>query len=216
MKSSIITSRLFVWLLMLLPFIYLAGIWESLPDTVPTHFNAQGEPDGWGSKATLIWLPMVLIFPTYILLELVPMIDPKNKLGAMGKKYEHLKMIVLALLSALSVVIIYSARQGQLGMNPGFLFALFGLFFALIGNYFPAIRHNYFVGIRTPWTLESETVWKRTHRMAGHWWVVGGILIVIASLLLDKQWVFPVFISITLVITLVPIVYSYLEFKKLS
>ena len=77
------------------------------------------------------------------------------------------------------------------------------------------IKPNYFLGIRTPWTLENETVWKETHRMAGKMWFVGGLIVVFASLILEEQLNLIVFLIIVGIITLIPIIYSYLLFKKI-
>jgi hypothetical protein len=86
----------------------------------------------------------------------------------------------------------------------------------VLGNYFKVIKQNYFLGIKTPWTLESEEVWKLTHILAGKLWIVGGLLIVIFSLVIPEDINFYLFITITSIITIVPIVYSYLIFKKLK
>jgi uncharacterized membrane protein len=93
---------------------------------------------------------------------------------------------------------------------------LVGTLFAFMGNYFKVIKQNYFIGIKTPWTLESEEVWKLTHLLAGKMWVIGGIVIVICSLVLPENLNFYFLISITAVISIVPIVYSYLIYKKLK
>lgn len=214
MKKTINFSEIILWALMLMPFIYLATIWDSLPETIATHFNGSGEADGWGSKETLIWGPLVMLALSYGVFWLIPSIDPKQKIGAMGKKFEAVKWIVVLLMVAVSILWIYSSQNGNSSINM--LFVVFGIFFTLMGNFMPTIKHNYFVGIRTPWTLENETVWKKTHRMAGGWWLAGGIVIVLASLLLSNAWVLPVFITVTVIIALVPMVFSYLEFKKQS
>jgi uncharacterized membrane protein len=85
-----------------------------------------------------------------------------------------------------------------------------------LGNYFKVIKQNYFLGIKTPWTLESEEVWKLTHILAGKLWIVGGLLIVIFSLVIPEDINFYLFIIITAIITIVPIVYSYFIFRKLK
>jgi uncharacterized membrane protein len=86
---------------------------------------------------------------------------------------------------------------------------------AAFGNYLQTIKHNYFVGIRTPWTLESETVWKKTHRLGGRLWVVGGILLAVIPFFMNNMENFmPVFVTIMIIISMIPVVYSYLEFKK--
>lgn len=216
MKKSINFSEIMLWLVMLLPFGYLAMIWSGLPETVPTHFNIKGEPDGWGSKSTLIWVPAFLVVLGYGLTWLIPKIDPKRKIEQMGEKYERLRWVIIGLMSALSCVIIFSAQSEGGAISNQLITIVLGLAFVLLGNYFQTIRHNYFIGIRTPWTLENETVWKNTHRMAGKWWMLGGLAVILAALLLPNDFVMPIFLVITGVITLVPIVYSYLEYKKLG
>lgn len=72
------------------------------------------------------------------------------------------------------------------------------------------------MGIRTPWTLENEEVWKKTHQFGGKLWFVGGLLIVLLSLLVKESYVAFLFLGITAIICIVPIVYSYLEFKKVK
>jgi uncharacterized membrane protein len=87
-------------------------------------------------------------------------------------------------------------------------------FFLVMGNYMGNIRHNYFLGVRTPWTLASETVWTKTHRLAAKVWVSGSVLMMIAIPFLSIQISGIAFTVYIAVIALVPIVYSYLEFRK--
>ena len=107
----------------------------------------------------------------------------------------------------------YSVQQKS--SNPGFVFAIIGLLFAFLGNYFKTIKPNYFIGIKTPWTLENEEVWKKTHIIGGKLWFVGGLLMALTFLLPNEMQLYT-FLGITAVITIVPIVYSYLEFKKIK
>ncbi len=85
-----------------------------------------------------------------------------------------------------------------------------------MGNFFKTIRPNYFIGIKTPWTLENETVWKETHLLAGKLWFVGGLLIILCSLIFNKSLGSTIFITITIIISVIPIVFSYLRFNKLN
>jgi uncharacterized membrane protein len=88
-----------------------------------------------------------------------------------------------------------------------------GILFIPLGNSNKVIQPNYFIGIKTPWTLENKEVWKLTHILAGKLWIIGGLLIVLGSLTIDKS----VFIYILFsVITVVPVVYSYLKCKELK
>jgi uncharacterized membrane protein len=100
-------------------------------------------------------------------------------------------------------------------LKPAFIFAFIGILIALLGNYFQSIRPNYFIGIRTPWTLENETVWKKTHRLGGRLWFGGGLIIIILTLILGNNKAIAItFTSIIAILVIVPIVYSYFEFLK--
>ncbi len=199
--------------IVLLPFIYLAYIWNHLPERVPIHWNINGEIDRYGDKIELIIFPLFLPLLMYIMLLVIPKIDPKNKLNKMGNKFQNLKVIVIVFMSVLALFIIYIAKNQSL-TNPNYIVLLIGVLYIILGNYFQTIRANYFIGIRTPWTLESENVWKSTHKLGGKLWFIGGIIVVISSLILNSQHNLILFLAITLIITVTPLVYSYLMFKK--
>ena len=131
----------------------------------------------------------------------------------MGNKLNNLRLILALFMSALAIYILYSVQQKT--SNPVLIFPLVGLLFAFLGNYFKTIKPNYFIGIRTPWTLENEEVWKKTHLMGGKLWFVGGLLMAM-TFVLPNDVQFYTFMGITAVISIVPIVYSYLEFKKIK
>jgi uncharacterized membrane protein len=195
----------------LLPFVYLAYIWNRLPESVPMHWNASGEIDDYGSKNELFFVLLLLVGLPYLIFLVIPNIDPKQKLQNMGNKLNNLRFILTLFMSALAIFILYSVQQQS--SNPGFIFSIVGLLFAFLGNYFKTIKPNYFIGIKTPWTLESEEVWKKTHLLAGKMWFVGGLLMAMTFVLPEPVNLF-VFLGITAVISVIPIVYSYLEFKK--
>ena len=197
----------------LLPFVYLAYIWNELPKEVPMHWNASGEIDRWGDKSELFMMLIMLTGITYFVFLIIPYIDPKQKLQNMGNKLNNLHLILALFMSALAIYILYSVQQKT--SNPILIFPLVGLLFAFLGNYFKTIKPNYFIGIRTPWTLENEEVWKKTHLMGGKLWFVGGLLMALTFLLPNEMQLYT-FLGITAVISIVPIVYSYLEFKKIK
>lgn len=199
----------------LLPFVYLGYLWNSLPEKVPIHWNLKGEIDDWGSKLSLIGLVFLLPVLTYVLMLAIPKIDPKKRIEFMGGKYYQLKLVLVCFMSVLALFIIHSSKSQTLS-SPSVVFVLVGLLFMALGNYFKVIKQNYFVGIKTPWTLESEEVWKLTHILAGKLWILGGLLVVIFSLVIPDNINFYFFLTITAIITVVPIVYSYLIFKKLK
>ncbi len=197
----------------LLPFVYLAYIWNELPKEVPMHWNASEEIDRWGDKSELFMMLFMLTGITYFVFLIIPYIDPKQKLQNMGNKLNNLRLILALFMSALAIYILYSVQQKT--SNPVLIFPLVGLLFAFLGNYFKTIKPNYFIGIRTPWTLENEEVWKKTHLIGGKLWFVGGLLMALTFVLPNKIQIYT-FLAIAAVITIVPIVYSYLEFKKIK
>lgn len=199
----------------LLPFIYLAYLWNSLPKIVPIHWNYKGEIDDWGTKYSLIGLLFLLPVFTYVLMLVIPKVDPKKRIEFMGGKYYQIKFVLVIFMSVLALYIIHSSNSQTLS-SPSIAFVLIGFLFMALGNYFKVINQNYFLGIKTPWTLESEEVWKLTHILAGKLWIGGGLLIVIFSLVLPEDVNFYIFISSTTIISIVPIVYSYLVYKKLK
>jgi len=201
--------------IVLLPFIYLAYIWNQLPEKVPMHWNIKGEVDRYGEKVELIIIPILLPLLVYIIFLVVPKIDPKNKLNKMGNKLQTMKFLLTTFMSILALFIIYTAKNESFA-NPNYIVLLIGVLYLVFGNYFKTLKANYFIGIRTPWTLENETVWKETHKLGGKMWFIGGLIVILSSLLLEKQTNFTIFIVITAIITIIPVVYSYLKFQKLK
>jgi uncharacterized membrane protein len=104
---------------------------------------------------------------------------------------------------------------GYFGSFPSMVQLGVGALFIILGNYMGKLKHNYFMGIRTPWTLASEEVWYRTHRMAGPFWVIGGLLFIATSFLTTGLLAKTILIIIFGIIA-IPIVYSYVIFKRLE
>lgn len=202
-------------LIVLLPFLYIAFIWNRLPQRIPMHYNIEGQVDRYGDKIEIFLIPIMLPLLVYVIFSVIPIIDPKKNLNKMGNKLQTLKFLMTALMSALALFIIYSS-QNKTAAKPTFIFVFLGMLYVVLGNYFKTIKANYFIGIRTPWTLESETVWKATHLLAGKIWLIGGLLVIITSLFLDEKLNVVAFLIITGIITIIPAVYSFLLFKRES
>jgi uncharacterized membrane protein len=201
--------------IVLIPFIYLAIIWNTLPDKVPTHWNSSGEIDRWGDKYSLIGLVFLLPVLTYLLMLIIPKIDPKKRIDIMGGKYYQIKFVLVLLMSLLSLFILYLTKNESIS-NPNLIFALIGIFIVVMGNYFKVIQPNYFLGIRTPWTLENIEVWRSTHTFASKLWFIGGLLIIIGGIFLPDEIFLVVFLSIIGILVIVPMVYSYFKFKEIE
>ena len=212
MKTTL-KKELPIVIIVLIPFAYLFFIWHSLPDEVPIHWNMHGKTDRYGSKKELLIIPFLLPFLIYVLLLIIPVINPKGKLNNMGNKLQNLKLLITTFMSVLALYILYSAKQQTLE-NPNYLITAIGILFIILGNYFKTIKPNYFIGVRTPWTLENEVTWKETHKLAGKLWFLGGLLIVIFSLLFNTKTSFILSLTITLILIIVPLFYSYLLYRR--
>jgi uncharacterized membrane protein len=203
-----------LWAFIALPYVYLATIWNELPEQVPTHFNIEGVANDWSSKTTLLLIPGALGIGIYFLMFIIPVLDPKKKIQQMGDKYYTLRFMLTIFFSLLATYLLYVSSTGSL-KNPNMLFALIGALFAMFGNYFQTVRPNYFIGIRTPWTLENEQVWKNTHRLGGRLWIVSGILITILAFFINNNHLFSIIFGVIIfLMVIVPVIFSYTEFHK--
>jgi uncharacterized membrane protein len=214
-------KEIFYWLLCIIPYLFLGFVYSSLPETVPTHFGVDGRANGWSSKESLWFIPASLSLMIYLLLLFIPRIDPKQRLQHQTGKFEKIKFIVLLFITAIACFTIYVSYKQDMGHTGKFLFAGIGLFFAVLGNFFPALKPNYFIGIRSPWALENEIVWRKTHQLAGKIWVIAGLLLAVLPFILNNEMLMgQVFIGVILVIAFFPFIYSYIiwrqEKKKLS
>jgi uncharacterized membrane protein len=210
MKNKTLRRELLLILLAVVPIVYLLINWRILPDQMPIHFDIDGEPNGYGSKLVFILLPL----GTYLLMLALPFIDPrKSNYEIFSETYFKLRIILGFFIGLINTAIIYNVlhhieKMGLLVPTSVFLL------FTLIGNYMGTVRQNYFIGIKVPWTLNSEEVWTRTHKMAGKLWFWGGI-VGVASLLVVKDPIF-VMIPVVLIITIVPVLYSYIIYQKIE
>ncbi|GAB5520743.1 MAG: SdpI family protein [Rhodothermales bacterium] len=203
------------WLVLLLPFLFIPYLWGILPDEIPTHWNAAGEADDYSSKAFgLLFLPILNIV-LYIGMIYLVKIDPKKQASVDQKPVRALRFITPFFMTAVFGFIIYKTLNPDANV-VGMVMAGIGLLFAAIGNYLGTIQPNYFIGIRTPWTLQSDEVWRATHRMAGPIWMAAGLGLAIGVFVFPRS-IFPmVFMGVTVLIVLIPLVYSYLAFQQLD
>lgn len=210
-------KRIFIVIgLAIIPFAYAYYLYPSLPYKIPIHFNLEGKADGWGSKESIYLLPSIMGFVSifvYLLMANVKKIDPKRYASADDKVYAQFGLFTAAFLSCLSMAILYGTAHSGIPINK-LIFPLLGFAFAGMGIYMPKLKQNYYAGFKLPWTLENEENWNATHQLAGKIWPVGGLLQMISALLLTGQAAFIVFMSITAVMVLIPVGFSYRMFKR--
>lgn len=190
-----------------------AWFYPALPDPVPTHWNAAGEADDWTPKPWgVIILPLVTL-GLWIMFAILPLISPKGfRLDSARRAYDII-WFVMVLFMGMVQLMTYLEALGRGGPGVEQIIPLMtGGLFILIGNYLSKFPRNFFVGIRTPWTLASEEVWNRTHRLGGWVFIVAGLLLAIAAFFPNAMGVF---IAVIIVVALVPVVYSLWLYRRL-
>lgn len=215
MKKS--TPNLLLALVLLaIPFGYAAYVYPSLPNTIPTHFNLKGEADGFGGKDSIFLGPSIMgvvgLF-TFFLLSNIKQIDPKKFKSEDDGMFKKLALLVVAFLSVIAFIITFSATNQTVNITK-IIFPALGIFFAAMGWYMPKLHQNYFAGFKLPWTLENEDNWNETHKVAGKWWLYGGIFQCIAGMILPNILSIICFIATTVLMVFVPTVFSYRMFKN--
>ena len=204
-------KKMLIWtsLVCLIPILVGAAVYSRLPETMATHWNLNGEPDGWSSRPFAVFgLPGILL-AVNLFLPFALKADPKHE-----NMSPALKAVVFWTIPVLSLVCSGATIAAGLGYHLSIeriVPALMGVLFVLIGNYLPKTKQSYTLGIRLPWTLASEENWNRTHRLGGFLWVIGGLYFIVMSFF---TWNLAAFLIPILLMALVPSVYSYLLYRR--
>lgn len=195
-------------ILTLCPIILGLLLWSQMPDMVATHFNIHNEPDGWSSKEFAVFGIPLFLFVAHWICIAATFCDPKNK--NISRKLIIVILWIMPVVSMVtngSVLLQAAGKTVDIGVVVNLLC---GVMFLVIGNYLPKCKQNYTVGIKTPWALDNEENWNKTHRFAGWCYMIVGICFFINSILN-----FEVVIVIAIAIcALLPCVYSFLLYKK--
>ncbi|MFH1077724.1 MAG: SdpI family protein [Patescibacteria group bacterium] len=200
--------------LVVLMFIVGIGLYSSLPDVIPTHWGLEGEPNGWSPKTYGAWIMPLMSLAFLILFPILPKLDPKRENYVNFKKsWDVIQTALVAMMAYMfavtNVVTFYPQYNGMVGravmLGIGFLFVI-------LGNVMGKVRQNYFIGLRTPWTLNDPEVWQKSQRVAGWAFVLCGLAFILEAIV----WVaiLPVFIAMISALLVLPIVYSYLLTRK--
>lgn len=188
-----------------------AAVLSQLPGNamLATHFGLDGTPDSFAPAAQGVFmLPAIGAF-VWLVMVFVPAIDPRGNLERSPQAFRVMWSAVTALLAVYQALIL---RTGLGGDGPGLGFAIgsLGAMLAVMGNQMGKLRPNFFVGIRTPWTLSSDAVWTRTHRFGGFSVVAAGLICVAASLTIhNPKLLLPLAAGVVVVALLLPMAWSY-------
>ncbi|MBE6640455.1 MAG: DUF1648 domain-containing protein [Ruminococcaceae bacterium] len=206
LKKLIITS-----VVILLPIIAGLILWNKLPDSIPIHWSFAGEADNYAGKGFVVFaIPLLMLF-CHIVCIVATALDPKNK--NQSKKPMDLIMWSMPAVSLLLAFVVYAQALGYSARVESIAFVFVGVLIIVIGNYLPKCKQNYTLGIKVVWALENEENWNATHRFGGRLWMVGGVLL-IACAFLPAPWNAVLFVPLLIAMTLAPMVYSYVYYKK--
>lgn len=196
----------------------VAGLvaYPRLPNPVPTHWNAAGQPNGYSSPLVGAFLFPAIMLGIYLMFFVLPRIDPRGKnYERFGDTYIFLRNLIVLYLGFVDGISLAAVFQPGHALNSAWMMVGIGFLFAAMGNYMPRVRPNWFVGIRTPWTLSSDEVWRATHRLGGQVMFVGGVAIVVIGILFPPLGL-AVVAAAAAALALIPTVYSYLLYRRIS
>ena len=191
----------------------LAGVlWPIAPDRLPVHWNLRGEVDGWGGKFEGLMLLPLTTLGIYLLLLLLPRVDPRAASYArFAGAYAALRLALTLFFAAIYAITLLASFDGP--VDVGLLVSLLaGALFVAIGLVLPRVQPNFFAGIRTPWTLSSRLAWEKTHRV-GRWVFIATGLAVALTGILRAEWALIAMLVIMLGGTLALVVYSYFVWR---
>ncbi|WP_137789273.1 SdpI family protein [Bacillus sp. E(2018)] len=203
------------WSYLLIALSVLIGVfaYPYLPDQMPMHWNINGEVDGYWDKQYAAFFPPLLMIVLMVLFIFMPRIDPKKE---NYKKFSGSYTIFITIMNVFFLLLQSVTISYGLGVNIDISLVVnlgIGLLFIVLGNYLPRIKHNYFIGVRTPWTLANEKTWRKTHQLSGKLFVVAGLMLVAISFL-PGIYKFTGMLVVVLATVLITTIASYVFFNR--
>jgi len=214
MKCIITKKEILPILLIAIIFIVSFILYPQLPDKIPSHWNSRGEIDAWSSKNFTVFFYPGLTLGIYLLMLFIPLIDPLRKnYSKFTNIYFGIRTALVSFFILLYLYTLWIASGGELNINY-FMIPLISLLFIVLGIFMPKIKKNYFVGIRTPWTIHSEKVWNETHKLAGKLFIGAGLISFAGLFVIDYAIV--IFLVAILSAAFGSVIYSYFIFRKIE
>jgi len=208
------TRRILLFELLLIAAALAATVilYPHLPATVPTHWDVHFQPDGYSPRVALFWIGPGFMAGIMLLTWLLPWFSPKRfEIDSFRSTYGLLMLFIFCLMAYIDGFLLWAGSTGT--NNAGR--AIGGgvcLFMALLGNLLGKVRRNFYLGIRTPWTISNERVWYATHRFAAKTFVAAGLLGLLLSIIGAYEWA----LFTLLAGGLAPVVYSLVYYKQLE
>jgi uncharacterized membrane protein len=181
-------------------------LYPRLPAQVPVQWNPHGQIDRYGPRGWVAAMPALLIAGIAVLTVLLPAISPRRfEIAPFARVYGLLMLVIQGMFLVIGLSVLLVGAGYPLPV-PAIAMLAIGALFMVLGNYMGKLRKNFFVGIRTPWTLSSDAVWERTHRMGGWLFMLGGLVAIVATLAGAPWWIG---LSALIAAALLPVAYSF-------
>jgi uncharacterized membrane protein len=194
-------------------FAAVAALCHRMPDPVPVHWDARGHVNGFMSKP---WGALVMPLTTagaYLVTVFLPRISPRGfRLDRFRGTFEIIQLAIVAFLFFGTMLVLMAGAGIDVPLVRSLTVGA-GVLLVVLGNVLGKVTKNFFVGIRTPWTLASDEVWLRTHRLGGRVFVAAGLAIVVSGLAGGGTG--PI-LAAALAAVVIPIVYSYVAYRRLE
>lgn len=205
--------RIITYLIAFAGILLAAALYPLLPEQIPTHWSSDGTITYSGKSTIFITSGMGVLLA--VLFDILPKIDPRrNNYQKFGSYYDLFCILMqIFLLLVNGITLTEALRPGTLSVPMTIMLGI-GLLFLLIGNMMPKFKSNFYMGIKTPWTISSEEVWRKTHRLGGKCFVLAGIFNIICAFLPSTTAVFHGTIIVILITCLIPSVMSFIWWRQ--
>jgi len=205
-------TEIFVSIIITLSFAIGIYLYAEMPTIIASHWNTQGQVNGYLSKFWGLFLMPIISFALFLLFIAIPKIDPlKQNIAKFRKYFDRFVILVMLFLFYIYLLTIF--------WNLGFSFNLirslvpaFAILIYYVGVLLENTKRNWFIGIRTPWTMSSDKVWEKTHKLGGKLFKIGAVIILIG--ILFGNYAFYLMLIVLFAAVIYPVIYSYFEFKK--
>lgn len=212
----LLRSRWLAPLLILLALAFGLAVYSRLPEEVPSHWNVSGRADDTIPRAAAVLLLPLVALGLWALLTVLPRLDPRRPgYRDFLPTYRLFVNLIVGELALLQIIVLGYALGWRI--DPARLIpAAAGLVFVGLGNELGRVRPNWFIGVRTPWTLSNDEVWRRTHRIGGRFFVATGLVWIVAALFLPPPLAIAVMMVTLIGGSFAVIVYSYRLYQRLQ
>lgn len=205
-------SEIIIVGIILLSFAVGIYYYPQMPEKLASHWNAQGQVDGYMSKFWGLFLMPIISVGMLLLFILIPRIDPlKSNIQQFRKYYDGFVVLIVVFLFYLYLLTIFWNSGYTFNMIT-FLSPAFAILFYYSGILIENAKMNWFIGIRTPWTLSSDKVWDKTHKIGGKWFKIAGLLALIA-VFFETAAIFFIIVPV-IIVSIYTVAYSYFEYQK--